>query len=118
MKMKGTCMWIGVTVLAVAVGLLAIPASHAQRAAGVSRVGWLEACDPGPQRPNFDIFRRRLAELGYVEGKNLVVEQRFADCRYDRVSGLAAELVRRPLTTVDLVKARETQGTPCSDSPD
>jgi putative tryptophan/tyrosine transport system substrate-binding protein len=94
MKMKGTDMWIGVTVLAVAVGLLAIPASHAQRAAGISRIGWLEVCDPGPQRPNFDIFRRRLAELGYVEGKNLIVEQRFADCRYDRVSGLAAELVR------------------------
>ena len=52
------------------------------------------------------------------EGKNLIVEQRFADCRYDRVSGLAAELVRGPLTTVDLVKARETQGTPCSNSPD
>ena len=106
------------TVLAVALGPLAILTSRAQSAAGISRVGWLEVCGPGPQRANFDIFRRRLAELGYVEGKNLIVEQRFADCRYDRVSGLAAELVRGPLTTVDLVKARETQGTPCSDSPD
>src|SRR5437868_12516899 len=50
-----------------------------------SRVGWLEVCRPGPRRPNFDIFRGRLAELGYVEGKNLIIEQRFADCRYDRM---------------------------------
>ena len=88
MKIKRTGMWIGVTVLAVAVSLLAIPTSHAQKAAGISRVGWLEVCGPGPQRLNFDIFRRRLAELGYVEGKNLIIEQRFADCRYERVSGL------------------------------
>jgi hypothetical protein len=36
------------TVLAVAVGPLAIPTSHAQRAAGISRVGWLEVCGQGP----------------------------------------------------------------------
>jgi putative tryptophan/tyrosine transport system substrate-binding protein len=97
MKMRGTGMWIGVTVLAVAVGPLAIPTSHAQRAAGISRVGWLEVCGPGPQRPNFDIFRRSLAELGYVEGKNLIIEERFADCRYDRIPGLATELVQVPV---------------------
>jgi hypothetical protein len=38
------------------------------------RVGWLEVCGPGPRRPHFDVFRGRLAELGYVEGKNLVIE--------------------------------------------
>jgi len=41
MKMKGADMWIGMTVLAVAVSLLAIPTSHAQKPAGISRVGWL-----------------------------------------------------------------------------
>jgi hypothetical protein len=63
MKMKGTSMWIGVTALAVALGPLAILDSYAQSVAGISRVGWLEVCGPGPQRPNFDIFQRRLAEL-------------------------------------------------------
>jgi hypothetical protein len=82
-------MRIGVTILALGVSLLAIPTLlEAQRAAGISRVGWLEVCGPGPRRPHFDIFRARLAEQGYVEGKNLIFEQRFADCRYDRMPGL------------------------------
>jgi putative ABC transport system substrate-binding protein len=91
-------MRIGVTVLAFGISLLAIPSLlDAQRAAGIARVGWLEVCGPGPRRPHFDIFRARLAEQGYVEGKNLILEQRFADCRYDRMPGLAAELVQVPV---------------------
>jgi hypothetical protein len=73
MKMEGKNVWIGATVLSIAVSLLAIPTSQAQKAAGISRIGWLEVCGPGPRRPHFDIFRGRLAELGYVEGKNLIV---------------------------------------------
>jgi len=91
-------MRIWATFLALAVSLLAVPTwVEAQRAAGIARVGWLEVCGPGPRRPHFDIFRARLAELGYVEGKNLILEQRFADCRYDRMPGLAADLVRAPV---------------------
>ena len=98
MKLNGIAMRIGVTVLALGVCLLVMRTSpEAQRPAGKSRVGWLEVCGPGPRRPNFDIFRARLAELGYVEEKNLILEQRFADCRYDRMPGLAAELVRTPV---------------------
>src|SRR5438876_2371283 len=98
MKMNGPGMRIGVAVLALGVSLLALPNQlEAQRAAGISRVGWLEVCGPGPRRPHFDIFRARLAELGYVEGKNLIFDQRFADCRYDRMSGLATELVQVPV---------------------
>jgi putative ABC transport system substrate-binding protein len=114
MKMKGTRMGSGVTFLAVAVSLLAISTSQAQKPAGVSRVGWLEVCGAGPRRPNFDVFRGRLAELGYVEGKNLLIEQRFADCRYDRMPGLATELVQLPvdvLFTMGTRAARIVAGT-------
>jgi putative ABC transport system substrate-binding protein len=91
-------MRIVVTLLALGIGMLAMPISlDAQRAAGISRVGWLEVCGPGPRRPHFDIFRAHLAELGYVEGKNLVLEQRFADCRYDRMPALAAGLAQVPV---------------------
>src|SRR2546421_9016187 len=97
MKMNGTGTWIGVPILALGASLLAAPSAQAQKAAGISRVGWLEVCRPGPRRPHFGIFRARLAEQGYVEGKNLVIEQRFADCRYDRMPGLAAELAQAPV---------------------
>jgi ABC-type uncharacterized transport system substrate-binding protein len=98
MKSNGTVMRIGATLLALSVILLATPtALEAQKAAGIARVGWLEVCGPGPKRPHFDIFRARLAELGYVEGKNLVIEQRFAGCQYERMPGLATELVQAPV---------------------
>ena len=93
---------IGATIiLALGVSPLVLPtALNAQKAAGIKRVGWLEVCSPGPKRPNFDIFRARLAEQGYVEGKNLVIEQRFADCQYDRMPGLAADLVQVPVDVI------------------
>jgi putative tryptophan/tyrosine transport system substrate-binding protein len=97
MKMNGTGMGIGVTLLALGLSLFAISTSQAQKAAGISRVGWLEVCGPGPRRPHFDIFRARLADRGYVEGKNLIIEQRFAECRYDRMPGLAVDLVQVPV---------------------
>jgi putative ABC transport system substrate-binding protein len=98
MKMDGTSMRIGMALLTLGVSLLAMPASlEAQKAAGTAHVGWLEVCGPGPKRPHFDIFRARLSGLGYVEGKNLVIEQRFAGCQYDRMPGLATELSQAPV---------------------
>jgi len=110
MKMNGTAMRIGGAVLALAASLLALPTSlGAQKAAGISRVGWLEVCSPGPRRPHFDIFRARLADQGYVEGKNLILEQRFADCRYDRMPGLAAELVQIPVDVLFTMGTRASR---------
>jgi len=116
---NGVRIWV-VALLVLGVSLLALPTFlEAQRAAKMARVGWLEVCGPGPRRPNLDIFRARLAELGYVEGKNLILEQRFADCRYDRMPGLAAELVRLPVdvlftmgTRASRIVARTVKTTP------
>jgi putative ABC transport system substrate-binding protein len=111
MKLNGTGVRIGVAVLAFSASLLVMPTSleAQQRAAGMSRVGWLEVCGPGPRRPHFDIFRARLADLGYIEGKNLIIEQRFADCRYDRMPGLAAELVQVPVDVLFTMGTRATR---------
>ena len=97
MTINGTGLRSWVTLLALGLSLLVLPSSVEAQRAGIARIGWLEVCGPGPRRPHFDIFRTRLAELGYAEGKNLVIEQRFADCRYDRMPGLAAELVQVPI---------------------
>jgi len=102
-------MWIKMTCLALGVSLLAIPTSQAQKAAGMSRVGWLEVCAPGPRRAGFDIFRARLAEQGYVEGKNLIIEQRFADCRYEKMPALVAELVQVPVDVIFTIGTRATR---------
>ncbi len=107
MKMSRTGVRITVAVLALGAILLGIPTPQAQK--GKSRVGWLEVCGPGPQRSNFDIFRARLAELGYVEGKNLIIEQRFADCRYDLMPGLATELVQVPVDVVFTMGTRASR---------
>ena len=56
-----------------------------------------------------DIFRARLAELGYVEGKNLIIEQRFADCQYDRMLALAADLVKSPVDVLFTMGTRATR---------
>ncbi len=107
MKMSRTGVRITVAVLALGAILLGIPTPQAQK--GKSRVGWLEVCGPGPQRSNFDIFRARLAELGYVEGKNLIIEQRFADCRYDLMPSLATELVQVPVDVVFTMGTRASR---------
>jgi putative ABC transport system substrate-binding protein len=73
-----------------AIGLLAAPLpAKAQQAGKVYRIGYLE---PRPAAPKE--FRQGLRELGYVEGKNIVIEPRFAKGKSDRFPGFAAELVR------------------------
>src|SRR5689334_15156168 len=97
-------------VLALGLSLLAVPTMvEAQSPARMRRVGWLEVCGPGPQRPHFDIFRVRLAEQGYIEGKNLTLEQRFADCRYDRMPGLATDLVQLPVDVLFTMGTRASR---------
>ena len=87
MTTSGIKLRIGLVVLALGASLFAVPAPlDAQRSARIARVGRLEVCSPGSRRLNFDVFKAHLAELGYVECKNLVIEQRFADCRYDRIA--------------------------------
>ncbi len=89
------CSTVGAMVT-LTLSLLAAPlVTDAQPAGKVSRIGWLSAGFPRPDRdPPVDAFRQGLRELGYVEGQNLVIEYRGAEGRDERLPDLAAELVR------------------------
>ena len=84
------------TFVSAAVGALfakALPA-HAQSAAKVPRIGVLFTGTPATAAQVSDAFNQGLRERGYVEGKNILVERRFGDAKPERLSDLAAELVR------------------------
>jgi putative ABC transport system substrate-binding protein len=66
----------------------------AQQPKKVSRIGYLAASSPSAQLPRTEAFRKGLRELGYVEGKNIVIELRSGEGKSERVPALAAELVR------------------------
>ena len=93
----------------ITLGLLSPPlALEAQPAGKVYRIGMLERTSPAINVANLDAFRQGLRDLGYIEGKNFVIEYRSADGRDERFPGLAAELVR---LKVDLIL---TRGTPAA----
>ena len=74
-------------------------AAHAQQAA-MPVVGFLHSGSAETQQKMLAPFRQGLAEQGYVEGKNLAVEYRWADGRYERLPELAADLVRRNVDVI------------------
>jgi ABC-type uncharacterized transport system substrate-binding protein len=78
------------TIVILALGAVFAPA-EAQQAAKILRVGFL--APQGRSLPLFDAFRQGLADLGYVEGRNVVIEPRFVEGRYERFPDLFAELV-------------------------
>src|SRR5712692_6401520 len=85
--------WLGLSVIAsvlVATGAVA----QAQQATKVPRIGLLGGGSASANAGRIEAFRQGLRELGYVEGKNIVIEYRYAEGKLDRLPALAAELVR------------------------
>jgi len=72
--------------------LTAAPALRAQQKA-MPMIGVLSSGLPGPNAANVAAFRQGLSETGHVEGQNVAIEYRWAEGHYDRLPGLAADLV-------------------------
>src|SRR5207249_4302353 len=73
---------------------LSLPAQAQQQPTKIPRIGYLSGNSPSSESARIEAFRQDLRELGYVEGKNIVIEYRYAEGKPDRLSALAAELVR------------------------
>src|SRR5438093_5906544 len=88
-----------------ALGLLAAPlAAGAQQAAKVARIGYLADSLAGPPHRT-EAFLQGLRDLGYVEGRNVVIEYRDAEGKSERLPALAADLVA---LKVDVIVAPST----------
>ena len=100
--------------------LLAAPlVAEAQQARRIARIGYLSGAVPAAVAPQVEAFRQGLRELGYVEGKTVVLEVRYSEGRTERIPDLARELVGLKMDVIvtgnDAATAavkRETQAIP------
>src|SRR6266849_2164099 len=111
----GAIVMLVVTRLATAMVLLLLAASlgtaGAQPPEKVPRVGYLNPgspSDPLRQR-RLEALRQGLRELGYVDGRNIAIESRWAEGQYDRYPALAADLVRLKVDVIVAMSGAATQ---------
>jgi putative ABC transport system substrate-binding protein len=93
-------------IIATLVGCGAI--AEAQQPTKIPRIGYINAGTASTNPARVEAFRQGLRELGYVEGKNIVIEYRAAEGKLDRLPALAAELVR---LKVDVIVTAGPPGT-------
>jgi putative tryptophan/tyrosine transport system substrate-binding protein len=63
-------------------------------------IGFLHSASPAPFARAVDAFRKGLGETGYIEGRNVAVEYRWAEGQYNQLPALAADLVRRQVSVI------------------
>jgi putative ABC transport system substrate-binding protein len=86
--------------------VLAVPLpAEAQQAGKVYRIGYMSVVSRQSAEPLMVIFLRALRDLGWIEGRNVLVEWRWADGKVERLSGFAAELAK---LNVDLIVAPQS----------
>jgi putative ABC transport system substrate-binding protein len=94
--MRRTVSRLALTALLLALGSTA----EAQQPTGMPHVGFLSAVSSSSIALRYQAFWEGLRELGYVEGKNVAIDSRYADGKLDPLSELAAELVRRKVDVI------------------
>src|SRR5262245_49620779 len=84
-------------------------AARAQQQTKSARIGILGLASAAAAAPYVDAVRAGLHDLGYVEGKNLIIDYRFSDGNYDRLPNLATQLVRLNVDVLVTFAAPGTQ---------
>ena len=92
-------LWLMATFLLTAITV------HAQQTPKIPKLGWLGGRSPSGPGSGGERFRHALAALGYIEGKSIIVEYRYANDKLDRLPALAEEVVR---LNVDVIIAPTT----------
>jgi putative ABC transport system substrate-binding protein len=85
--------------------LTTAPVVDAQQTGKLFRIGFLDSSTASGMAGLLEAFRQELHKLGWIEGKNIIIEYRFAEQKIERMPQLAAELVR---LKVDLIVVRAT----------
>src|SRR5215813_8539045 len=91
--MKSIIRTISVCLLIAAL-LLTVSIAEAQQPKKVPRIGYVSQSSANDPGPGLTAFRQGLRDIGYVEGKNILVEYRYAENKLDRVPNLVDELVQ------------------------
>ena len=84
--------WVGLSVIAFVL-VIGGAVAQAQQPAKIPRIGFLSASSAAALSARTEALRQGLRELGYAEGKNIVIERRHGEGKLDRLPELAAELV-------------------------
>jgi putative tryptophan/tyrosine transport system substrate-binding protein len=91
--------WVGIAALVFTLAMSGAVAL-AQQPKQLPRIGYLAANFPSTNAARIEAFRQGLRDLGYVEGKSIVIEWRYAEGKPDRLPALAAELVHLKVDTI------------------
>src|SRR5215470_6624849 len=84
-------------------------AADAQQSKKIPRIGFLNALFPTTNPARIEAFRQGLRDVGYVEGKNIIIDYRYAERKVDRLPALAAELVHLKVDVIVTSASQETR---------